>query len=227
VGLDGRAHRGVRAVKTLCELGDRRLTPEHGAELLPLALDGEADPLSPRGGRTMNVTSLKYRRGSPRILGTAYEENPYPVDVDQLVRRLARPAVAQREPARERDVLLDQLPSGLTITRRRAPTELCGVADGETEGVQYDHAGALRLATGASNTLGNHVRGVPLPAPVLGGHTPRRRASARPLTELVNASWRQIRCPRAARAQPPRGRARSPRAAWSRRSRAPTRPRQR
>jgi hypothetical protein len=43
VCLDGRAHRGVRAVKTLSELGDRRLTPEHGAELLPLALDEEAE----------------------------------------------------------------------------------------------------------------------------------------------------------------------------------------
>jgi hypothetical protein len=37
----------------------------------------------------------------------------------------------------------------------------------------------------------------------------------------------RIRCPRAAGAQPPRGRARLPQAAWSRRSRAPSRPRRR
>src|SRR3954464_13864712 len=31
--------------------------------------------MSPRGGRTIHVASLKYRRSSPRIVGTAYEEN--------------------------------------------------------------------------------------------------------------------------------------------------------
>jgi hypothetical protein len=46
---------------------------------------------------------------------------------------------------------------------------------------------------------------------------------ARPLTGLVSASCRQIRCPRAVRARRPRGRARALRSAWSRRSRGPTR----
>jgi hypothetical protein len=52
-------------------------------------------------------------------------------------------------------------------------------------------------------------------------------AAANLVTGLVSASCRQIRCARADPAQPPRGRARSPRAAWSRRARAPTRARQR
>src|SRR3954447_7559491 len=59
------------------------------------------------------------------------------------------------------------------------------------------------------------------------GHPPRRRASARPVTGLLSASCHQNRRPPAAGARPPRGRARSPRAAWSRRSRAPPWPRQR
>jgi hypothetical protein len=55
------------------------------------------------------------------------------------------------------------------------------------------------------------------------GHTPSSSSFARPLTGLVSASCRQIRCPRAVRARRPRGRARALRSAWSRRSRGPTR----
>jgi hypothetical protein len=43
VALDRGAQRGMRAVKTRGELGDRRLGPERGAELLPLALDEDAE----------------------------------------------------------------------------------------------------------------------------------------------------------------------------------------
>src|SRR3954468_21383197 len=39
--------------------------------------------MSPRGGRTIHVVSLKYRRSSPRIVGTAYEENAYPISGSQ------------------------------------------------------------------------------------------------------------------------------------------------
>src|SRR3954454_6937843 len=82
-----------------------------------------------------------------------------------------RPAGAQREPARERDVPLDQLASRLSIAGRRAPTELCVVADGEIEGVEYGHAATLRPATRASNRLGQSSETRPLP-PVV----PLRRA---------------------------------------------------
>src|SRR3954454_3011486 len=74
-----------------------------------------------------------------------------------------RPAGAQRQPARERDVPLDQFASRLSIAGRRAPTELCVVADGEIEGVEWGHGATFEPATRASNRLGQSSETRPLP----------------------------------------------------------------
>src|SRR3954463_10874612 len=55
---------------------------------------------------------------------------------------------------------------GHATARRRAATELCVVAHGEIEGVEYGHAATLRPATDASNTLTQSRERRPLLPPV-------------------------------------------------------------